>query len=100
MKVVPLHHRADIRLAQLIAHQFGLSTATDAVDQLISQLSEFRREREEQIAALKREFDDAIRELQAELDRTKAFSAHFNAGRAAVQMRRFLISEGPEKHRR
>jgi hypothetical protein len=72
MKLIPPSHVADIRAAQLIARQFGLSAANDAVDQLVDQFAAFRREREQQLAELKAEFDDAIAELQAELDRTKA----------------------------
>jgi hypothetical protein len=67
MKVLSLSHHADVRMALLLARHCGLSAANDAVDQLVDRLGQFRREREEQIAALKAEL-----EALAELRRTKA----------------------------
>jgi hypothetical protein len=66
MKVIPLRHHADVRFAQTLAHQFGLSTAHECVEQLVEQFAAFRRERAQQFAALRAEFDRDTAELRAQ----------------------------------
>ena len=73
MKALRLADRRDLRFAQLLGAQFGFGAGSDCIDQLATQLSEFRREREEQIAALKAEFDRVVEALRAELERAGAW---------------------------
>jgi hypothetical protein len=86
MKVIPLRHHADVRFAQTLAHQFGLSTASDCVDQLVDQLAAFRREREEQLAALRAEFDRDAAELRAQQAELRAQLLEMDALRRELAM--------------
>ena len=81
MKVIPLRHHADVRFAQTLAHQFGLSTAHECVEQLVEQFAAFRRERAQQFAALRAEFDRDTAEHA--LANRNACAAHRD-GRAAA----------------
>jgi hypothetical protein len=72
MKAIPLSHNADVRLVQLLAHQFGLAAANAIVDQITDAMNTLCRERECQLAALKADFDHQVAELKADFDREVA----------------------------
>jgi len=95
MKGIPLSHHADVRLTQLLAHQFGLAAANAIVDQITDQMNALCRERERQLAALKADFDHQVAELKADFDRevTELQAELQETRRAYAQLR--ALSEWP-----
>ena len=88
---------ADVRLAQRLAHQFGLAAANDIVDQITNAMNVLCRERERQLAALKAEFDHQVAGLKADFDReVAALQAELSATRRAYAQLQAL-SEWPQE---
>jgi hypothetical protein len=84
MKVLKLADRRDLRFAQQLGAAFGFGTASDVIDQLATQLSEFRREREELLVELQARYDEQIEALWADFAReVEALRAELQASRRA-----------------
>jgi ABC-type phosphate transport system auxiliary subunit len=91
MTVLKLADRRDVRFAQLLGAQFGFGAASDVIDQLATQLSEFRLEREQQINELQARYDEQIAALKAELDRDlEALRGELAETRALIEALRAL----------
>jgi hypothetical protein len=86
MKMMMLDDRPDVRFIQLLAQQFGLSIANDAVDQLVEQLEAFRAQRERDLAALRAEFDRDNAELRAQQADMRAQLLEMEALRSELAM--------------
>jgi hypothetical protein len=84
MTVLKLADRRDLRFAQLLGAQFGFGAASDVIDQLATQLSAFRLEREQLIAELQARFDEQIATLRAHFaHEVDALQAELQASRRA-----------------
>jgi hypothetical protein len=84
----------DVRMAQLLARELGLRADSNLIDQIADRFAAFRAEREQQLAALKAEFDPRTRgtegraggnkSLGGSVARAQRLAARRRLGRSAL----------------